>query len=452
MGKPTGFMEYKRVNCLAEDPKTRVQHFNEFHTLLPLEERRVQGARCMDCGVPFCQSGFTFQGRRLGCPLHNLIPEWNDMIMLGNAGHAQARLLKTNNFPEFTGRVCPAPCETACTCGLVGESVTIRDNELGIIEDAFASGAMQPRIPPVRSDKRVAVVGSGPAGLACADQLNQRGHTVTVLEKEDRIGGLLMYGIPNMKLPKEIVDRRVALMAAEGVLFRTGMDVGRTVTAEALREEYDCVVLCCGAGEPRTDAVLRPEIRGIYYAMDYLRAATKKLLGISWKSIDAAGKHVLVIGAGDTATDCVATAIRQGCKSVRQLIRRPRSSYGEIKTDYAQEEAMALFGADPRQFETVVKEVLTDKNGRVRAVKAQVSGEREERMGAELILLATGFSGCEPYVLEAFGLDKGEAPEGVFVAGDMRMGASLVVTAIADGRKAARAADLYLMGYTNMQP
>ena len=301
MGKPTGFLEYSRQGNPCQSPLERIKHWNEFHPMLPEEERRKQGARCMECGVPFCQSGVELAGMFTGCPLHNLVPEWNDLIYTGNLDQALARLTKTNSFPEFTGRVCPALCEAACTCGLSGGPVTVKENELAIIEAGFASGAIRPRPPKVRTGKRVAVVGSGPAGLAAAQQLNRRGHAVTIFEREDRAGGLLMYGIPNMKLEKRIVQRRVELMAAEGVEFRTGCDVGRDLPAQALLEEYDAVVLCCGAKNPRP---LPPAegIPGAYFAVDYLTAATKALLDGA-PPIDAAGKDVVIVGGGDTGND-----------------------------------------------------------------------------------------------------------------------------------------------------
>ena len=278
MGKPTGFMEYQRRGNPAQSPLERIKHYNEFHPRLSRDERRRQGARCMECGVPFCQSGAVLNGMVSGCPLHNLVPEWNDLIYTGNFTHALERLLKTNNFPEFTGRVCPALCEAACTCGLHGDPVTVKDNELGIIEDAWDRGLMSPRPPRARTGKQVAVVGSGPAGLACADQLNRRGHSVTVLEREDRPGGLLMYGIPNMKLEKPMVQRRLDKMAAEGITFRTGVDVGKDLSPEQLRRDFDAVVLCCGAAQPRDLAVPGRELDGVWFAVDFLKETTRSLL------------------------------------------------------------------------------------------------------------------------------------------------------------------------------
>ena len=477
MGKPTGFMEYARREDPVQSPEERLAHFGGFHGALPEEERREQGARCMECGVPFCQSGCSFGKGSFGCPLHNLIPEWNDMVYRGNGGHALSRLLKTNNFPEFTGRVCPALCEQACVCSIGGEAVSVRDNELSIIEYAYEKGLMRPRIPALRSGKKVAVVGSGPAGLAAADQLNRRGHTVTVFERDDRPGGLLMYGIPSMKLPKDIVMRRLDLMEAEGVRFRVNVDVGRAVTAEDLLAEFNCVVLCCGAGKARPYQVKGADGPGFLYALPYLRAASKALLDRAEPIYDAMGKHVVIVGAGDTSADCVATAIRQGCASVTQVIRKSQSAierreglWGPMpyRADYAQTEAEAKFGGSPRRYNTVIKEVLRDEKGYLReVVTAQVAWCREggkavmeeiagseAALPADLLIVASGFSGCEDYVPECFGLDARDfgsgsetANERVFVAGDMRTGASLVVSAIADGRRAARLADSYLTRY-----
>ena len=463
MGKATGFLDYQRMERPVTDPAERIESFEEFHGELTDSQRQIQGARCMNCGVPFCQSDF-------GCPLHNLIPEWNDEVFSGNWGHALARLLKTNNFPEFTGRVCPALCESACVCGLYGDApISVRDNELAVIEHAYEHGLIQPKIPAVRTGKMVAVIGSGPAGLAVADQLNQRGHTVTVYERDDRIGGLLMYGIPNMKLDKAVVDRRVQRMEAEGVVFDAGIDAAAADTAANILAGYDAVVLCCGARQARDVAVENRESAGVYQAMDYLTESTKALLEKRPGAFHAQGKNVVVIGNGDTATDCVATAIRQGAASVTQLVRKPAPVSGEKvwpyqrregKTDYGQEEAIAKFGHDPRMYETVAKTLVTDEAGNLTSVVVQTAGQ-EHTLPAEMLLIAAGFSGAESSVAEAFGLsldDKGRlgnadyktANEKIFVAGDMRRGASLVVAAIAEGRACAKAVDEYLEGYTNL--
>ena len=486
MGKPTGFLEYTRQGNPSEAPLARIRHYNEFHPRLGREERMRQGARCMECGVPFCQSGAVLNGMVSGCPLHNLVPEWNDLVYHGSFGHALERLLKTNNFPEFTGRVCPALCEAACTCGLHGEPVTVRDNELGIIEDAWERGLMKPRPPRTRTGKRIAVVGSGPSGLACADQLNSRGHSVTVFEREDRPGGLLMYGIPNMKLEKSIVQRRLELMAAQGVEFRTGVDVGKDLSAEELRRDYDAVVLCCGAANPRDLSVPGREGEGVWFAVDFLKETTRALLdnGLQEGTYPSArGKHVVIVGGGDTGNDCVGTCIRHGCESVTQLEMMPKApdSRGEnnpwpewprvCKTDYGQEEAIAVFGSDPRIYETTVSRLIRDEGGALTGVETVRLGPdhkplpgTEQTLPCELLLIAAGFLGPQDYVPEAFGLtrtarsnvqtaeggyDTGAA--GVFAAGDMRRGQSLVVWAIQEGRAAARQVDEYLMGYTNLE-
>ena len=457
MGKITGFLEYERKTNPEVAPSKRVKDFSDFHDTITADERRKQGARCMDCGVPFCQSGCEFGGKTFGCPLHNLIPEWNDMIFAGNYEHALSRLLKTNDFPEFTGRVCPALCEDACVCGAHDGSVTIRENELSIVEWGFKNGVIRPRIPKQRTGKKVAVIGSGPAGLAAADQLNHRGHQVTVFERDDRIGGLLAYGIPNMKLPKEIVERRVRLMESEGVEFHTCVDVGKDVSAEQIMSEYDCVILCCGAGKPREFELSG---NGVEYALPYLKAATKAVLdGETPETVrlNAKGKDVVVVGAGATSSDCVATAIRQGCRSVVQIIRKPKELVEGHKNlwdeeisdeDYAEAEAEAMFGASPRRYQTIAKELLFDADGNLQKLRtAHVdwlqsdsgklvmteSADGGETISAQMILVASGFEGCEDDVCEAFGVKKGRRgtaatrgtqsyltdADNVFTAGDM---------------------------------
>lgn len=488
MGKPTGFLEFSRKMNGAVEPLERIKSFEEFHPPLNLKERQQQAARCMDCGVPFCQSGANFGGMFSGCPLHNLIPEWNDEIYNGNWQEALSRLTKTNNFPEFTGRVCPALCEAACTCGMLGESVTVNNNELAVIEMGFRQGWVAPRVPAVRSGKRVAVVGSGPSGLAVADQLNHRGHSVTVFEREDRPGGLLMYGIPNMKLDKGVVARRIALMEAEGVEFRVNTNVGKDIPPEKLQAEFDAVVLCCGSKTPRSLNAPGNDAAGVCYAVDFLTAATKKVIGETEDfAISAKGKNVVIVGGGDTGNDCVGTSIRQGCASVTQLemmgkppvSRLPSNPWPQwprvLKTDYGQQEAIAKFGRDPRLYQTTVKEIQTDETGAVKALQIvrlepKTEGGKmtmqpipgsEEVIPCELLLIAAGFVGCQSYVAEAFGLPRDNRgnlvtenymtpTEGIFAAGDCRRGQSLVVWGIAEGRACARAVDQYLMGYTNM--
>ena len=503
MGKATGFLEYSRQENWEVPPETRIHTFEEFHKPLDGERRREQAARCMNCGVPFCQSAMTLAGMVTGCPLHNLIPEWNHEIYEGHEEHALSRLCKTASFPEFTGRVCPALCEKACMCGQYDTPVSIRDNELYLIETAFENGTMRPRIPKVRSGKKVAVVGSGPSGLATADLLNRRGHQVTVYEREDRIGGLLMYGIPNMKLDKDVILRRQRLMEAEGVVFVTGYDVDSPEKAQQLKKEYDAVVLCCGAKQPRAlsgrvttlqgeECNLRPDqVKGVVFAVDFLKSTTKALLDgegrtaqdlrSRHKFLNAAGKHVVVVGGGDTGNDCIGTVLRHGCKSVTALemlsappLQRAQTNPWPqwpkvLKTDYGHEEAAYLYGKDPRVFETTVKEFITGKRGelrKIRTVKVAFEGRTmheiegsEQVLPCDLLLIAAGFTGCQPYTPDAFGLERSvrgtvstdgyrTAAPGIFAAGDMRRGQSLVVWAIAEGRACAAEVDAYLMGYS----
>lgn len=398
MGKATGFMEYEREESAAIKPKERIKNFDEFHTPLSLEKQRTQAARCMDCGVPFCQAGMMIKGMASGCPLNNLIPEWNDLLYNGNWQQAYNRLHKTSNFPEFTSRVCPALCEKACTCGLNGEAVCTKENEKAIIEKAYEEGWAAPKPPKVRTDKRIAVVGSGPSGLAVADQLNRRGHLVTVYERSDRVGGLLRYGIPNMKLEKHIIDRKIEVMKAEGVTFITDANIGENVKAKKLLEEYDSVVLACGASNPRDIKAPGRDANGIYFAVDFLKSTTKSLLdsGLTdGKYISAKGKNVIVIGGGDTGNDCVGTSIRHGCKSIMQLEMMPKPPVDRLpnnpwpqwpkvlKTDYGQEEAIAVFGEDPRVYQTTVKEFIKDKKGNLCKVKLVKLEPKKDEKQAE---------------------------------------------------------------------
>ena len=490
MGNPTGFMKVARQTSTELPPKERIANFNEFHVPLHRDEQQLQGARCMDCGVPFCQSGMMIGGMASGCPLNNLILEWNDLIYQGRWDLAVHRLIATNRYPEFTSRVCPALCEAACTCGMAtGEPVAVKENERAIVEYGYESGAIHAVPPPARTGKKVAVVGAGPAGLSVADLLNKRGHHVTIYEREDRPGGLLMYGIPNMKLEKWVIDRRVKILEEEGIEFVLGADVGRTVSAAELEAQYDAVVLCCGAKLPRDLAVPGREAEGIHFAVDYLTGVTRSLLDSNFadgKAVSAAGKRVLVVGGGDTGNDCVGTAIRQGCESVLQLemmpcppaARAPGNDWPEwprvLKTDYGQQEAIARFGSDPRVYQTTVKEFYKNEAGQVcgallaRLESQTVDGRRqmvptgeEFTVDCDLVLIAAGFVGCEPYVAEAFGVDltpRGTVADSqyatnvphVFACGDMRRGQSLVVWALREGRDTAAVVDTSLMGYTNL--
>ena len=483
MGKPTGFKEVERHLPPDRAPAERIGDWLDFHGHAPEEQLRSQASRCMDCGTPFCHTGAGRADTRqtVGCPLTNLIPEWNDLVYRGLWHDALHRLHKTNNFPEFTGKVCPAPCESACVLAIIEPAVTIKNTEWSIIERGFEEGWVRPQPPAVRTGKRVAVVGSGPAGLACADQLNKAGHRVTVYERADRIGGLLMYGIPNMKLEKHLVDRRVQLMRDEGVAFRTGVEVGRNLSGAELRTQSEAVVLCCGATNPRDLPIPGRELDGVHQAMEYLPVNTKWLLDGEHgrPRIDAAGKDVLVIGGGDTGTDCVGTAMRQGCTSMTQIEivpefppELPWPEFGRTSTpDYGQEEAAAAFGTEPRRYSVTAQRFAGDADGRVREVhlvdvewsqgKPTPVPDSERAIPAGLVLLSMGFLGPESFLLDELRIDRDERSnaaaeygrfttnvEGVFAAGDVRRGASLVVWAIMEGRGAARECDRYLMGST----
>lgn len=486
MGKATGFIEYERAVPEERPVKDRIKDWKEFKSKFSEEAARIQGARCMECGIPFCHSGLEIGGMVSGCPVNNLIPEWNDLIYHGRWKEAVQRLLKKNNFPEFTGRVCPAPCEGSCTLGLNEPAVTIKANEYQIIERAFEEGWITPQPPEQRSGKSAAVVGSGPAGLAAADQLNKLGHQVKVYERQDRIGGLLMYGIPNMKLDKKkVVERRLKIMEAEGVEFITGVEIGNDLSLKELKAEHDAVILAGGAANPRDLAVPGRDAEGVHFAVDFLRENTKRVLGDDNPDyISAEGKDVIVIGGGDTGTDCAATSIRQGCKSVTQfeILPEPPKERQEdnpwpewpktLKVDYGQEEAEELYGSDPREFLIMTKEIIKDEAGHLSGVRAvKIHWERDDEGNfkpveetaseqvwpADLVLIAMGFLGPDETLIEDGDLEQDGRSnvkadygdfrtnlEGVFAAGDMRRGQSLVVNAIDEGRKTAKSVDEYL--------
>ncbi len=493
MGKPTGFIEFKRELPPELAPLERIRNWDEFH--LPFDEPklRAQGARCMDCGTPFCHTGHVIAGAASGCPINNLIPEWNDLVYRGKWQEALQRLHKTNNFPEFTGRVCPAPCEGACVLGIIQPPVTIKNIECAIADRGWEEGWIVPHPPARRTGKRVAIVGSGPAGLSCAAQLNRVGHEVTVFERADRIGGLLMYGIPNMKLDKRVVQRRVELLASEGVRFITRCEVGKDLPAGKLLEDYDAAVLCGGATKPRDLPVEGRNLKGIHFAMEFLTANTRSLLDSQHRNGDflsAAGKDVIVVGGGDTGTDCVGTSLRHGCNSVLQLeilpkppdARPPDNPWPQwprvFRVDYGQEEAAARFGEDPRRYRVTVVRFIGDEHGHVKGVRTVVVDWKKDAQGrpvpvpvpgteqtlpAQLVLLAMGFLGPEDTLLDQLEIERdarsnaraeygafATSRPGIFAAGDMRRGQSLVVWAINEGRGAARECDRYLMGETSL--
>ncbi len=490
MGNPTGFLKVDRALPDDRDPKGRLVDWQEVHEHMPEQDLRKQASRCMDCGVPFCQSGNSQYAPQIaGCPVNNLIPEWNDLIYRGQWKDAIDRLHRTNNFPEFTGRVCPAPCEGACVLGINAPPVTIKLHEYAIAERAFDEGWVKAEAPEKRTAKTVAIIGSGPAGLAAAAQLNKAGHTVTVYERDDRIGGLLMYGIPNMKLEKHIVDRRVKLLADEGITFVTNTEIGKDIPAEKLQQDFDALVIATGATKPRDLPVAGRELKGVHFAMEFLGKNTKSLLDSQLEDgnyIDAKGKNVVVIGGGDTGTDCVATSLRHGCEHVLQLEimprpadqRTPGNPWPEwpktLLVDYGQLEAIAVQGDDPRHYQVMTKKIVGDENGQVKEVHTvQIEWVKDEsgRMvpqelvgtekvfPADLVLLAMGFLGPEDLVLEQLSVERdarsnaqaeydkfATSVEGVFACGDARRGQSLIVWAIDEGRRAAREVDSFLMG------
>ena len=531
MGKPSGFLEYDRVDGPVVSEEKRIENFLEFHGLLSKEEQQKQGARCMDCGVPYCQAGMMISGMASGCPLNNMVPETNDLVYRGAFDKAYRRLSMTHSFPEFTSRVCPALCEAACTCGVDGAPVSTKENEKTIIEYAFENDLVKELVPETRTGKKVAVIGSGPSGLAAAQMLNRRGHSVTVYERNDRIGGLLRYGIPNMKLDKSVIDRRVKLMEEAGIRFITSVNVCgndaqdklssgliaenvKHISAKELEKEYDAIILACGASNPRDIKAPGREAEGIHFAVEFLGRVTKELLDSEFGILDdmkkagkgklgniidkVYGKDVIVIGGGDTGNDCVGTSIRLGCKSVTQLEMMPKAPDDRLetnpwpewprvcKTDYGQEEAIYKFGHDPRIYKTTVKEFVADEKGMLKEVVIQsLDPKKDEKTGrmmmvpvegsektlpAQLVLIAAGFLGSENYVVEDFGVEvdgrtnirteaghyKAEIKEGasgrskknpakIYTAGDMHRGQSLVVWAIAEGRRAALELDHDLM-------
>jgi glutamate synthase (NADPH) small chain len=482
MGKTTGFIEYSRSLPILQSPQTRIANWDEFHAHLPESELKKQGARCMNCGIPFCHTGATFEGANVGCPLGNLIPEWNDFIYRGKWFEAYKSLASTNNFPEFTGRVCPAPCESSCVLGINEEPVMIKEIEVSIIDKAFENGWISPNPPKIRTGKKVAVIGSGPAGLACADELNKFGHSVIVFERDDRIGGLLTYGIPNMKLDKNTVERRVKLLRDEGIEFRTSIKVGEDMTAEELKNDFDAIVLACGATEARDLQVEGRNLNGIHFAMDFLLKNTKSLLDSEHKDakfIDVKDQNVIVIGGGDTGTDCIGTSLRHGCKSITQFEIMPpfaekiynhESWLARARTfqvDYGQEEAKAIFGADPREYSILTKKFVGDASGNltgVETVEVEWTGGKliettgtEKVWEADRVFLAMGFTGVEKVKLfEDLGVsltpkgtiaineNKQTSAEKIFAAGDCERGQSLIVWAIADGRQAANSVNDFL--------
>jgi glutamate synthase (NADPH) small chain len=487
LGKHTGFLEYKRQPANYREPLQRLKDWKEISVLPPSRDLVNQAARCMDCGVPFCQNGSVLEGMTTGCPLYNLIPEWNELVYRGNWKEAYERLSKTNPFPEFTGRACPAPCEAGCVASLYESSVTIKNIEWAIIDKAFEEGWVTPQIPKNRTGKKIAIIGSGPAGLASASELNQQGHSVTVFERSDRVGGLLTYGIPKMKIEQHVVDRRINLLRESGVTFVTNTEIGKDYPLEQLDSEFDSVIICTGATKPRNVVAEGRNLKGIHFAMDYLHRNTKSMLDSNFADgnfISAEGKDVIVIGGGDTATDCVSTALRHHCKSLVQFDIYPERSTNRTeenpwpqypiihKLDHGHEEALARFGSDPRAYATSAIEFIGDENGHLMGVKSievrtivNENGEKireripgsERIWPAQLVLLAVGFEGMDQDLLEKFNqeetttrAEKSEDPyqtnkEGTFIAGDARRGSSLIVWAIQEGKEAAEACHNYLM-------
>jgi glutamate synthase (NADPH/NADH) small chain len=478
MGKITGFMEFKRETHRYAPVKERIKHYREFLVPLTKEELETQGARCMDCGTPFCH---------FNCPLHNIIPDFNDHVYHGNWEAALETLLDTNNFPEFTGRVCPAPCESGCVLGIIKPQVAIKSVEYSIIEHAYANGIMKPTPPLNRTGKKVAVIGSGPAGLSAADQLNKAGHTVTVYERADRIGGLLRYGIPDFKLGKDIIQRRVSQMEAEGVTFVVNANVGVNLPAKTVRDANDAVALACGSTIPRDLPMPGRDATGVHFAMNFLTQNNKRVAGdvIAKKDeILATGKHVVVIGGGDTGSDCVGTSIRQGAASVTQIELLPKPpAHRTQETAWPAHPGPKMFSTSSsqeegceREWSILTKEFVKDAQGRVTQIRCvrlewedvakfkyrEIPGSEFE-LKADLVFLAMGFLYTDPKgLLQELEVEKdargnvSAGPDyqtnvpGVFACGDMRRGQSLVVWAISEGREMAREVDKYLMGVSRL--
>lgn len=482
MGKPTGFLEFTRSENKHRSINERIKDFNELYMSQNESVRKEQAARCMNCGVPFCQSAIELKGMVTGCPLHNLIPEWNDEIYQDNIAHALNRLRKTNPFPEFTGRVCPALCEKDCINGIDGDPVCVHDNEKYIIESAFEQGLITPRIPVVRSNKRVAIIGAGPSGLALADALNQRGHSICVFEREEDAGGLLMYGIPNMKLDKKIIKRRIKLMKKEGVQFHMNTNIGEDLSFEELKQNFDAIALCVGAKKPRSIVDFDKTIDGMEYAVDFLSEITKRLM-IDLPLPDFSGKKIVIVGGGDTGNDCCATVVRLGCTDVVELEMLPEPPISRLennpwpewpkvkKTDYGQEEVHFVQGHDPRVYKTTIESIDVEEDV-IKAVHTcqvnmtengpqKIEGS-EQILACDLLLVAAGFVGVEDTIREETNLEmtrrntfrtlpmKYRCADQIFAAGDARRGQSLVVWAIHEGLECAKEIDEFLMGYSNM--
>lgn len=486
MGKPTGFMEYKREKGKEQPPLERISNWNEYAARLSDDSLQKQGARCMDCGTPFCHMGIEIRGAAAGCPIQNVIPEWNDLVYRGKWKEALDRLHMTNNFPEFTGRVCPAPCEGSCTLGITDPAVAIKSIERSIIDKGFENNWILPRIPRMRTGKKIAIVGSGPAGLAAADELNQLGHSVTVYDRADRPGGLLMYGIPNMKLEKKVIERRIHLLCQEGIDFVLNTNIGRDITADELKAQYDAVILCIGAQKQRVLHLEGSDAAGMHLAMDYLTGVTQSFLDSDFsdqKAIDVSGQDVIIIGGGDTGADCVATAIRQNARSVHQFGKHPELPKNRqddrpwpqdpnvYKLDYAYEEVAASKGHDPREYCIQTKKIIKDDKGHV---KELLTIQMEKTLGddgfyffkelpgtertwpAQAVFVAIGFEGVEKPLPEQFGVELANNKiraslkdfetniPGVFAAGDARRGQSLVVWAIKEGRSVAASVHHFL--------